>query len=138
MGAEVGRPTFLAMLAEAYQKTGQTDEALAALDEALVDIEISGERRDEAEIYRIKGELLLISGAQSEAEVCFRQAIDIARRQQARSWELRAAMSMARLQQNQGDNKQARQNIEEILGWFTEGFETADLIEAKAIIAALS
>jgi uncharacterized protein HemY len=108
------------------------------LDEALVDIKISGERRDEAEIYRIKGELLLISGAQSEAEGCFRQAIDIARRQQARSWELRAAMSMARLHQNQGDNEQARQNIEEILDWFTEGFRTADLIEAKAIIAALS
>jgi DNA-binding winged helix-turn-helix (wHTH) protein len=138
MGAEVGRPTFLAMLAEAYQKTGQTDEAFAALDEALVDIEISGERRDEAEIYRIKGELSLINGAQTEAEGCFRQAIDIARKQQAKSWELRAAISLARLHQSQGAKEQARQALEEILDWFTEGFGTADLIEAREIVAALS
>jgi tetratricopeptide (TPR) repeat protein len=126
------------LLIESNWITGQTDEALAALDEALVDIEISGERRDEAEIYRIKGELLLISGAQTEAEGCFRQAIDFARKQQAKSWELRAAMSLARLHQSQGDKEQARQTLAEILAWFTEGFGTADLIEARAIIAALS
>jgi predicted ATPase len=91
-------------------------------------------------MYRLKGELLLADSAtqHAEAESCFRQALDVARHQQAKSLELRAAMSLSRLWQRQGRDAEARQLLSEIYGWFTEGFDTADLQEAKALLDALS
>ena len=110
-------------------------------------VQKTGERYYEAELYRLKGELTLQSKVQglrfkvqsleSEAEDCFRKAITIARRQSAKSWELRAVMSLARLWQQQGKKKKARQILAEIYGWFTEGFDTKDLQEARALLQEL-
>jgi predicted ATPase len=106
-------------------------EALAAVDKTDF---------YEAALYRLKGELLLGQTAPdaSQAEVCFQQALSIARRQQAKSWELRAAMSLARLWQQQGERQEAHDLLAPIYGWFTEGFDTADLQEAKTLLAELS
>jgi len=138
-GAEVFRPYGLALLAEASAKVGQREEGLTLLAEALAVTNDTGERRWEAELYRLKGELLLVHSAEqhAEAETCFRQALDIARHQQAKSWELRAAISLARLWQHQGKRATARQMLAEIYGWFTEGFDTADLQEARALLEEL-
>jgi predicted ATPase len=106
--------------------------------EALALVERRDERMWEAEINRVKGELLLESGGSSEAETCFRHAIDIARRQSAKSLELRATTSLARLLDKQGRRDEARRMLGEIYGWFTEGFDTADLKEAKALLEELS
>jgi predicted ATPase len=139
-GTAVGQPYLLALLAEAYAKHGQAEEGLGVLAEALAAVHHSGERCYEAELYRLKGELLLARPAEhyAEAEACFWQAIAIARRQQAKSLELRAAMSLARLWQRQGKHAEARQLLAEVYGWFTEGFDTADLQEAKALLQELS
>ncbi len=139
-GAELNRPYFLALLAEAYGKVGQPEEGLTVLIEALVIVNNTGVRDWEAELHRRKGELLLIQQGQKvgEAEECFRKALDIARRQQAKSLELRAAMSLSRLWQQQGKQEEAHQLLAEIYGWFTEGFDTADLKEAKALLEDLS
>jgi class 3 adenylate cyclase/predicted ATPase len=144
-GAELGRPHWLALLAEAYGKVGQAEEGLTALAEALAAVNKTGGRFHEAELYRIKGELTLAqssvqrlaSSVQKEAEECFLKAIEIARRQQAKSWELRAVMSLARLWQQQGKKEEARQMLAEIYNWFTEGFDTADLQDAKALLEEL-
>ena len=187
-GAEILRPYYLALLAEACGKAGQAAEGLAAIEEALALTQESGTRWVEAELYRIKGELLRqtadgkrqtggphppapsstggeytpagllgtsglstvapsseqrerIEGREtaiaSEAEACFLQAISVARGQSAKSWELRAVMSLSRLWQGQGKQAEARQMLQEIYGWFTEGFDTADLKDAKALIEAL-
>ena len=94
---------------------------------------------DHAELYRLKGELLLLQNAgANEAESCVREAIEVARHQQAKSWELRATMSLARLLKSQGRRGEARTMLGEIYGWFTEGFDTADLKDAKALIDELS
>jgi len=104
----------------------------------------SGEQWYEAELYRLKGMLTLQSPVQGpksqveEAEACFLKAIEIARRQQAKSLELRAVMSMSRLWQQQGKREEARELLAEIYGWFTEGFDTKDLQEAKALLTALA
>jgi predicted ATPase len=106
-----------------------------------VPVERAGERVVEAEIWRIKGELLLSAAAsntEAEAEHCFQQAIDIARRQKAKSWELRAATSLARVWQRQGKTAAARHVLAETYGWFTEGFGTADVKDAKALLADLT
>ena len=139
-GAETIRPYFLALLAETSAKAGQHGAGLTLLAEALAVINDTGERRWEAELYRLKGAVLLAlsAGHDAEAETCFRQALDIARRQQAKSWELRAAMSLARLWQRQGKRDAARQLLAETYGWFTEGFDTADLQEAKALLDELA
>ena len=110
-GAEVFRPYGLALLAEASAQVGQHEAGLTLLAEALAVANDTGERRWEAELYRLKGELLLARSAEhdAEAETCFRQALDIARRQQAKSWELRAAMSLSRLWQRQGKRAEARE-----------------------------
>ena len=100
----------------------------------------TNERFYEAEIYRVKGELLLKHGGSNtaaEAETCFRQALDIARVQSAKSWELRAATSLARLWRDQGQRAQARDLLAPVYGWFTEGFDTADLKDAKALLDEL-
>jgi TOMM system kinase/cyclase fusion protein len=139
-GAELQRPYYLALLAEAYGKAGQADEGLRVLAEALTAVHTTGERQHEAELYRLKGELLLQQDVpdEQEAESCFRQAVDVARQQQAKSFELRAAMSLSRLWQPQGKSAEARQLLEPIYGWFTEGFDTADLQEAKALLEELT
>ena len=146
-GAELRRPYYISLLAEAYGKEGQAEEALNTLAEALDTVNKSGERWYEVEMYRLRGELLLkseIQGSESEvqrlpeAESCFRQAIEIARQQSAKSLELRAVMSLSRLWQQQGKNDEARQMLAEIYSWFTEGFDTADLKEAKALLEELS
>jgi predicted ATPase/class 3 adenylate cyclase len=139
-GAQVHRPYFLALLAEAYGKVGQPEEGLMLLVEALAMVDNTGERNWEAELHRRKGELLLMQQGQKvgEAEECFRQALDIARHQQAKSLELRAAMSLNRLWQQQGKQEEAHQLLAEIYGWFTEGFDTADLQEAKVLLEELA
>jgi predicted ATPase len=138
-GAAVFRPYYLAFLAEAYGKVGQTEAGLTALAEALAVVDNTGERYWEVEIHRLKGELLLALSAEkhAEAEACFHQALDIARRQQAKSLELRAAMSLSRLWQHRGKRDEARELLAPVYGWFTEGFDTADLQEAKALLAEL-
>jgi predicted ATPase len=139
-GAKVIRPYGLALLAAASAKAGRREEGLTLLAEALAVINDTGERRWEAELYRLQGELLLAraTGQDTEAETCFRQALDIARRQQAKSWELRAAMSLARLWQRRGKRADAHTLLASVYHWFTEGFDTADLQEAKALLEALA
>jgi predicted ATPase len=139
-GAEQGRSYFLALLAEAYGTMEQPEEGLTVLVEALTLVDTTGERWYEPEMYRLKGELLLqqSSSNQTEAESCFHQAISIAQNQQAKSWELRAATSLARLWQSQGKRHEARQVLGDVYGWFTEGFDTADLKDAKALLDELA
>jgi ATP/maltotriose-dependent transcriptional regulator MalT len=142
---EVMRTLYLAYLAEGYGLAGRVDVGLAVLAEAMGLVESTGVCICEAELYRIKGELTLKRpGAGSnpkikqEAESYFRQAIEVARRQSAKSWELRATMSLARLLAKQGHRDEARTMLTEIYGWFTEGFDTADLKDAEALLDELS
>jgi predicted ATPase len=139
-GAELPRLFCLAVLAEAYGTWRQPAEGLHVLAEAVAAAHNIGERWYEAERHRLKGALLLAlsAGHQAEAEVCFWQALAVARQQQARSWELRSAMSLGRLWQQQGKRAEAYQLLAGIYGWFTEGFDTADLQEAKALLAELA
>jgi DNA-binding SARP family transcriptional activator/predicted ATPase len=143
------RPRLLLLLAEAYGRTGQADQGLRVLDETLALIEQTTARCSEAELHRLKGELLLMQGAggaEAAAEACFQRAIDLARQQQAKSWELRAAMSLCRLWQRQGKREEAlptagrraHQLLAGIYGWFTEGFDTPDLKDARALLEELS
>ena len=139
-GAERGLPYYLALLAAAYAKAGRVEEGLAVQAEALDIVHRNGERVIEAGLYVLKGWLLLARSGdnQAEAEGCFRHAIDIARRQSAKSSELRAVMSLSVLLQRQGKKEEARQMLAEIYGWFTEGFDTKDLQEAKALLEELT
>src|SRR5262249_36795094 len=131
---------YLACLAEAYGGIGQAEEGLRLLAEALVWVDTAGQRHYAAEVHRIKGELLLQQAIpdRPQAEACFQRALAVARRQQAKSWELRAAMSLARLWQQQGKQAEACELLAPIYGWFTEGFDTADLQEAKALLEELA
>ena len=139
-GAELQLPYYLALLVEAYRKAGQVEEGLRVLAEALAAVHKTGERQHEAELHRLKGALLLAQdGADAhEAECCFRQAMDVACQQQAKSLELRAALSLSRLWQQQGKQAEARELLGPIYGWFTEGFDTADLQEAQALLEELA
>ncbi len=141
-GAETVRPYWLTLLAEGYAKLGRLEDGLSALTEALTAAYNTGERWWEAELYRLKGELSLRLDDPSRtlpaAEEYFLQAFDIARRQSAKSLELRAAMSLARLWQRQGKRAEAHELLVPIYGWFTEGFETADLQEAKTLLDELA
>jgi predicted ATPase len=139
-GAEADRPYFLALVAEAYGRGRRYDEGLAMLEEALALVDQSEERYWEAELHRLNGELLLARSAehQAEAEACWHEALDVARRQQAKSLELRAAMSLSRLWQRQGKRTEAYDLLAPIYGWFTEGFDTADLQEARRLLTDLS
>jgi len=136
----IGLPGFLARLAEAYGKAGRAAEGLHILTEALAVIDDHAERYSAAEVYRVQGELLLLQATPdaSQAETSLQHALDVARRQQAKSLELRAAMSLARLWQHQGKRDQAHQLLTASYGWFTEGFDTPDLQEAQALLAALA
>jgi predicted ATPase len=139
IGGETERPYFLALLAEAHGIMRQPEAGLAVLTEALTLVETTGERWYEPELYRLMGELLLQQNLdnQVEAETCFQQALSTARSQQAKSLELRAAMSLSRLWQQQGKRQKAYDLLAPIYGWFTEGFDTADLQDAKALLDAL-
>jgi class 3 adenylate cyclase/predicted ATPase len=139
-GRGSGMPARLAQLAAAHGQVGQVDEGLHLLAEALTVVDTTRERRDEAELHRLHGELLLRQPVPDppQAEACFQQALDVARRQEARSLELRAAMSLSRLWQQQGKQAEAHELLARIYGWFTEGFDTADLQEAKALLEALA
>src|SRR5262249_35836686 len=132
-------PIHLAWLANGYARLGQTDRALSMLDQILADAERSGSVVDEAEILRIKGEAILMrdSSANAEAEACLRKAIEIARGQSAKWWELRATVNVARLLRDTHRPGEARAMLAEIYNWFTEGFDTADLKEAKALLDEL-
>jgi predicted ATPase len=131
------------MLATAYGKVGQVEEGLHVLTEALAAADKSSGRASEAELYRLKGELTLQlhdmsrKSRATDAEACFQKALEVARRQHAKSWELRAASSLARLWQQQSKTAEARQMLAEIYGWFTEGFDTKDLQEAKGLLGEL-
>jgi predicted ATPase/class 3 adenylate cyclase len=134
------RPHYAALLAEAYRKEEQFKEGLRVVIEELDRTHISGERYYDAELHRLKGELLLKQTVTDEgqAEACFQEAIDVSRRQAAKSLELRAAMSLSRLWQKQGNREEARKLLAEIYNWFTEGFDTADLKAAKALLQELA
>jgi predicted ATPase len=138
-GATANRPYYLSLLAEVSAQMEQLTEGLEALAEALTTVAQSRVRWWEADLYRLRGELLLQHAVAppEEAEACFQQALDIARRQQAKSLELRAAMSLSRLWQRQGKRDAARELLVEVYSWFTEGFDTADLQEAKVLLEAL-
>jgi predicted ATPase len=133
-------PVSLSYLASAYANLGKFDSARRCVGEALAAVESTKERWWEAEINRIAGEIVLIdpvaevAKAEAEAEAYFQRALVIALQQQAKSWELRAAMSMARLWRDQGKREEARDLLAPVFGWFTEGFDTLDLKEAKALL----
>jgi predicted ATPase len=138
-GSALGAAAVIVGLASSYLRAGLADEALSAAEQALSVIEQTGARMSAAELCRLKGEALLSRGApfDAQAQACFEQAITIARQQEARSWELRATMSLARLLAKQGGRDEARTMLAEIYNWFTEGFDTADLKDAKALLDEL-
>jgi predicted ATPase len=138
-GQTLARPLCLLLLAEVMEHIGQVDEGLRVMAEVLVAIEASGRYDLLAEAYRLQGALLLRQAVPeaNQAEVCFQQALAIARRQQAKSWELRAATSLSRLWQQQGRCTEAHTLLAEVYDWFTEGFDTPDLQEAQALLEAL-
>jgi predicted ATPase len=151
-------PFFFCELAWAYGRVGRPDEGLTLLAEAQAMMENTGERLYEVELYRLKGTLTLQTKTghrqvtnkstpsqdksqatpEAEAEACFWKAIEIAQRQSAKSLELRAVLSLSRLWQQRGKREEARQMLAELYGWFSEGFDTADLQEAKALLAELT
>ena len=136
-GAEVWMPHYTALLARGCEIAGQVEQALTLWDEALRIVERTGERWFLAELYRHKGQLLLRQGDAESAEELYRTALNVAREQEARLWELRAAVSLARLRRDEGRGGEARNLLAPIYGWFTEGFDTPDLSEAKALLEGL-
>jgi predicted ATPase len=145
-GSKLGLPHYLSLLAEGYMKVGQAEEAYNTLAEALSVVHATEGHFCEAELYWLKGTFLLWPSVttsarpmavEQEAEACFYQAFDIARHQQAKSVELRATLSLSRLWQRQGKQAEARRMLAELYSWFTEGFDTADLQQAKALLEEL-
>jgi hypothetical protein len=122
---------FLAALVERYRRSGQIVEGLAIIEQAKKGVWW------QAELHRLEGDLLQAAGEHARIEQCYRESLAIAREQQAKSWELRAATSLARLWRDQGRRAEARELLAPVYGWFTEGFDTADLLEAKALLASL-
>jgi class 3 adenylate cyclase/predicted ATPase len=137
-GCDILRPFFLMVLAEVYGKAGQPEEGLNRLVEAAKLVETTQERWAEAEMHRLRGTLLLSMSKHAEAENSYRQALSVAQRQSAKFWELRAAMSMARLWRDQGKRAEARELLAPVFAWFTEGFETPVLEDAKALLDELA
>ena len=139
-GSTLWLPLHLPYLARAYGEDGQFDDAWRCIDEAIASVETTNERWIEVEVHRTGGEIALLSPNPdaAKAEAYFQRALMVARKQQAKSWELRAAMSMARLWRDQGRQDEARDLLARVYGWFTEGFDTLDLKEAKALLDALA
>jgi predicted ATPase len=139
-GATLWTPLFLSNLALARTQLGQLDEAWRGISEAMATVEKTKERLSEAEVNRTAGEIALLSHEADapQAEASFERALAVARQQQAKSWELRATISLARLWRDQGKVQQARELLAPVYGWFTEGFDTRDLNEAKALLEELS
>ena len=139
-GTRLARPHYLTLLAVGYMNVGRLDEALSAVEEALAASDENEDRQDEPERYRVKGELLLRRDPpySIDAGKCFERAIEVARNQSAKSLELRATISLTRLLASLGRRDEARARLAEIYNWFTEGFDTADLKDAKALLDELS
>jgi predicted ATPase len=137
-GAEVWMAHYIALLASAYEIAGQVEEALTLLDEALQIVERTGERWFASELNRHKGQLLLRQGHYEAAEELYRKALSIAEEQEAKLWQLRAAASLARLRRDQGRHAEGRDLLAPVYGWFTEGLDTPDLKEAKALLDELA
>lgn len=137
MGAQITRPHQLGLLADALGRANQVQKGLMLLEEALDEARATGEEYYEAELYRLKGELLLKldQSALTKAESGFRQSLEVARRQGAKSWELRTAMSLMRLERGRGPSEESRRMLADIYGRFTEGFDTPDLRDAKTLLA---
>jgi len=138
-GTTMWMPFWQSYLARANAEIGQPDDARRCIGEAMAAVETAKERWCEAEVNRIAGEIALLSPEPdvAKAEAYFERALTVAREQQAKSWELRAAMSLARLWRDQGNRDEARDLLTPVYGWFTEGFDTLDLKEAKALLDAL-
>jgi predicted ATPase len=131
-------PYYLSLLAQVYEKAGRAEEGLASIDEALTEARTHNERWWDAELHRLRGEFLLLRGADtSDGEAAILRAIEIARSQQAKSLELRATMSLARLWIAQNRSDDARRQLSDVYAWFTEGFETPDLQAARLLLAQL-
>ena len=139
-GSEIGVDYFLALIATAFGRMEQLDEALRNIEEAMAVIQRTDTHMHEAEVYRRKGELLLAQDSSNvaSAERCFRSAIEIALKQHGKLWELRATASLARMLAKQDKRDEARAMLAEIYNWFTEGFDTADLKDAKALLGELA
>ena len=139
-GAEVRVPSYLGMLGDAYTRLARFEDAHKALDEALAVAEKNDDRCHEAELHRLRGELLAAESPDrvSDAEGCFRQAIETARGQQSKGWELRATISQARLWQRQGRRDDARAALAAVNGTYTEGFTTPDLADANRLLESLA
>ena len=139
-GSTVWSPLYLSYLATAHAALGQFDDAWRCIGEAMTAVEATKEKWFEAEVHRIAGEIALMSPQPdaAKAQTYFERSLAVARQQQAKSWELRAAMSMARLWRDQGKPQQARELLAPVYGWFTEGFDTRDLKEAKALLEELA
>jgi predicted ATPase len=139
-GSTAWMPLWLSYLTRAYAELGQFDDASRCIDEATAAIKTTKESWYEAEVTRVGGKIALMSPERdaAKAEACFEHALSVARQQQAKSWELRASMSLARLWRSQGKPQQARELLAPVYGWFTEGFDTRDLKEAKALLEELA
>ena len=139
-GAILYEPLHLMHLAMAYAELGQLDDARRCIDDAIEKVERSKEKWCEAEVHRVTGEITLKSPAPDteKAEKYFEHSLSVARAQQTKSWELRAAMSMVRLWRDQGKRDEARELLAPVYGWFTEGFDTRDLKEAEALLTELA
>jgi predicted ATPase len=137
-GTEAWLPHFLALHASACDLAGIAEEGLSLLDEAMQIVDRTGERWLEAELHRVKGQLLLRLGHTEAAEELYRKALSIARDQEAKLWELRAVMSLAGLRRDQGRRAEARDLLAPVYGWFTEGFDTRDLKEAQRLLDELT
>ena len=140
IGSKLWMPNYLSYLARAYAEIGQLNDAWRCIGESMTAVETTKEGLWEAEIHRMAGEIALLSSQPdaAKAQDYFEHALAVARQQQAKSWELRAAMSMARLWRDQGEPQQARELLSPVYGWFTEGFDTRDLKEAKALLKELA
>jgi predicted ATPase len=138
-GATFYEPQHLQYLAKPHAELGELDDAWRCIDDAIDKIGKSKEKWGEAEVHRVAGEIALKSAEPdtAKAEAYFERALSVARQQQAKSWELRAAMSLARLWRDQGKVQQARELLAPVYGWFSEGFDTRDLKEAKTLLEAL-
>ena len=139
-GAMIIFPFLQGLVAELYDRLGQSDKGLKIIQKGVNHVEETGERWHEAELYRLQGELLLSQGktdAESKAEISFQKSLTVARQQEAKSWELRTATSLARLWHKQGNSRQALDLLTPVYEWFTEGFDTRDLQDAKALLTQL-